>query len=105
MPDPRQLDDQEAARRRHVWLDGRHRRNRDLVLVLLHYAPEPDVARALDQLPAGALQRLAQLLTQATDLNQVARRIVADLQEQLDGRPAGPLPGQLGPSAARSTRP
>jgi hypothetical protein len=106
MPHPRPLDDQEAARRRRAWLDGRYHWNRDLVLVLLHYAPEPDVARALDQLPAGELQRLAGLLTQATDLHQVARRIVADLQEHLDGRPAGPpSPDHPGPSAATSTRP
>ena len=103
MPDPRQLDDQEAARRRRVWLDGRHRRNRDLVLVLLHYAPEPDVARALDQLPAAELQRLARLLAAATDLHQVARRIAADLQQHLDGLQAGPPPGQAGPSTATPT--
>jgi hypothetical protein len=81
MPDPRQLDDQEAAQRRRVWLDDRHRWNRDLVVVLLRHAPEADIARALDQLPAGELQHLARLLVAATDLHQVARRIAADLQQ------------------------
>jgi hypothetical protein len=47
MPDRPQLSDQEAARRRHAWMDGRRRWNRDLVVVLLRYAPEVDVARAL----------------------------------------------------------
>ena len=105
MPDPRRLSDQEAARRRRVWLDGRHRWNRDLVLVLLRYAPEADVARALDELGAGDLHRLARLLTQATDLHQVARAIVADLHQRLDGRPAGSPPGQPGSSAASSMHP
>jgi len=105
MPDPRQLNDQEATRRRHVWLDGRHRWNRDLVVVLLRYAPEVDIARALDQLAHGELQHLARLLAAATDLHKVARRIAIDLQERLDGRQAGPPPGQAGPSTATPTRP
>jgi hypothetical protein len=63
MPDRHQFTGQEAARRRRAWLDGRHRWNRDLVLVLLRYAPEPDVAHALDQLPAGELHHLTRLLT------------------------------------------
>ena len=104
MSDPRRLDDQEATRRRRAWLDGRRRWHRDLILVLLHYAPEVDVARALDQLPAGTLGQLAQLLSQATDLRQVARAIADDLHEQLHGRPVEP-PGHLGTAAARSTRP
>jgi hypothetical protein len=86
MPDRGQLTGPEAARRRRAWLDGRHRWNRDLVLVLLRYTPEPDVARALDQLPAGELQHLASLLTQATDLHQVARSIARDFHQRLDGR-------------------
>jgi hypothetical protein len=105
MPDPHRLDDQEAAQRRRVWLDDRQRWNRDLVVLLLRYAPEVDVARALEQLPAGELQRLARLLAAATDLHQVARHIAADLQERLDGRQAGPPPGQPGPSAATPMRP
>ncbi len=99
MPDPRQLNDQEAIRLRHVWLDGRHRWNRDLVVVLLRYAPEVDIARALDQLAHGELQHLARLLAAATDLHQVARRIAIDLQEHLDGRQAGPPRGPPSPSA------
>jgi len=105
MPDRRRLDDQEAARRRRAWLEDRRRWNRDLVVVLLRYAPEVDVARALDQLPAAELQRLARLLAQATDLHQVARRIAADLRQHLDGQPAGPPPDQPGPPAATPTHP
>jgi hypothetical protein len=105
MPSPRELTDQEAAQRRRVWLDDRHRWNRDLVVLLLRHAPEADVARALDLLPAAELQRLARLLAQATDLHQVARRIAADLQEHLAVGQAGPSPGQPAPSAATPTRP
>jgi hypothetical protein len=104
MSDRRLLDAQEASRRRQAWLDGRHRWHRDLVLILLHYAPEVDIAHALDQLPAGALGQLAQLLSQATDLHQVARAIAADLHEQLDGRPPEP-PSYLGPATASSACP
>ena len=90
MPDPRPLSNQEAAHRRWQWLASRRRWNRDLILVVLRYAPEADVARALDQLPAGALQQLAHLLTNATNLRQVARGILADLQDHLEGRPTEP---------------
>ena len=105
MSDRRQLTDHEAAQRRRAWLDGRHRWNRDLVVVLLRYAPEVDVARALDLLSAGELHRLARLLAAATDLHQVARRIAADLQEHLDGRPTEPPPGQPAPSTATPAHP
>jgi hypothetical protein len=105
MPDPHELTDQEAAQRRRTWLDDRHRWNRDLVVLLLRHAPEADVARALDQLPAAELGRLARLLAAATDLHQVARRIAADLQEHLDLRQAGPPPGQPAPSVATPTHP
>ena len=74
----------DAADRARAWLAGRHRWSRDLVVVLLRHAPEADVARALDRLSAGELGRLARLLAAATDLHQIARRIVADLQQQLD---------------------
>ena len=104
LPERRQLTGPEAAQRRRAWLDSRHRWNRDLVLVLLRYAPEADVARALDQLPAGELHQLARLLTQATDLHQVARGIAGDLHEHLDGRPAGPPSGQPGPPSATPMR-
>ena len=88
MPTPGPLSDQEAAHRRRAWLASRRRWNHDLILVVLRYAPEADVARALDQLPAGELQQLARLLTQTTDLRQVARGILVELQEHLDGRSA-----------------
>jgi hypothetical protein len=101
MPDPRQLTDQEAAQRRRVWLEDRHRWNRDLVVLLLRHAPEADVARALDQLPAAELGRLARLLAAATDLHQVARRIAAGLQQQQGTAP----PAQPGPSTATPPRP
>jgi len=105
MSDPRQLSDQEASQRRRAWLDDRQRWNRDLVVLLLRHAPEVDVARALDQLPAAELQHLARLLAAATDLHQVARRIAVDLQEHPDVHQAGPPPGQAGPSAATPTYP
>jgi pimeloyl-ACP methyl ester carboxylesterase len=47
MPERGQLTDPEAARRRRAWLDGRHRWHRDVVLVLLRYAPSPDHLRRL----------------------------------------------------------
>jgi hypothetical protein len=53
MADPRRLDDQEAARRRRAWPQERHVQARELVVVLLRHAPEAEVARVLDQLPAG----------------------------------------------------
>jgi hypothetical protein len=105
MPDRRQLSDQEAAQRRRMWLDDRHRWNRDLVVLLLRHVPEADIARALEQLPAAELQRLARLLAAATDLHQVARRIATDLQQHLNVRQAGPPPGQPAPSVATPTRP
>ena len=95
MPTPGPLSDQEAAHRRRAWLASRRRWNHDLILVVLRYAPEADVARALDQLPAGELQQLARLLTQATDLRQVARGILVELQEHLDGRSAEPTVSPL----------
>ena len=100
-----QLTGPEAARRRRAWLDGRHRRHHDLVLILLRYASEAEVARALDQLPAGELSHLARLLTHAIDLHQVAGGIARDLDQRLDGRPAGPPSDRPGPSAASTTRP
>jgi hypothetical protein len=85
MPDRRPSTDAlDAADRARAWLAGRRRWNRDLVVVLLRHAPEADVARALDRLSAGELGRLARLLAQATDLHEIARRIVADLQQHLD---------------------
>jgi hypothetical protein len=105
MADAGQLSGQEAARRRRVWLDGRRRWNRDLAVVLLRYAPEAEVARALDRLAAGELHRLAAALTHVTDLHQVARRIAADLQQHLDGRPPEPPPDQPASSTPTPTHP
>jgi hypothetical protein len=90
MPDSRRLDDQEAAQRRRAWLQERHTQARELVVVLLRHAPEAEVARVLDQLPAGDLQRLARLLAHA-----------AELQHDQGVAP----PGQAGSSAATPTRP
>jgi hypothetical protein len=50
---------------------------------LLHYVPEPDRTRALSQLTTGQLRHMARLLADTTDLRQVARAIVADLQHHL----------------------
>jgi hypothetical protein len=88
MPDPGQLNDQEAAQRRRRWLQERHARTRALVVVLLRQAPETAVAAALDQLPGGELQRLARLLTHTPD------------PQQHDAQPAGTPPDKLGPTAA-----
>jgi hypothetical protein len=100
-----QFSDQEAAQRRRGWLDGRRRWNRDLAVVLLRYAPEAEVARALDLLPARELHHLAATLAQVTDLHQVARRIAADLQQHLDGRPPEPPPDQQAAAAPSPARP
>jgi hypothetical protein len=89
MADPGQLSDQEAAQRRRRWLQERHARARELVVVLLRQAPEAEVAAALDQLPGGELQRLARLLTHASDP-----------QQDQDTQPAGTPPDQPGPTAA-----
>jgi hypothetical protein len=93
MPDPRRLDDQEAARRRRAWLKERHTSARELVVVLLRHASEAEVARVLDQLPAGDLQRLARLLAHA-----------AEPQHEQDHDQDAP-PGRAGSSAATPTRP
>jgi hypothetical protein len=94
MPDPRRLDDQEAARRRRVWLQERHAQARELVVVLLRHAPEAEVARVLDQLPAGDLQRLARLLAHAAELHH-------DQDHDHDAAP----PDRAGSAAATPTRP
>jgi hypothetical protein len=94
MPDPGQLTDEEAARRRRRWLEQQHAQARELVVLLLREAGEAEVARALDQLPAGDLQRLARLLTHATNP-----------QQDQDAQPAGMPRGQPGPAAATPTPP
>ena len=94
MPDPRQLDDQEAAKRRHAWLEERHASARELVVLLLRHAPEVEVARVLDQLPAGELRHLASLLAHAAE----------GRQDQAAQQATVP-PGQPGSSTATPTRP
>jgi hypothetical protein len=94
MPDPRQLDDQEAARRRRAWLQERQAQARELVVVLLRHAPEAEVARVLDQLPAGDLQRLARLLAHA-----------AELHHDQDHDQDVARPGRAGSPSADPTRP
>ena len=93
MPERGQLTDPEAARRRRAWLDSRHRWNRDLVLVLLRYAPEADVARALDQLPAGELPSLPVCSPRPPTCTRLPAASPVDLHQRLDGRPAGPPSG------------
>jgi hypothetical protein len=63
------------------------------VVVLLRHAPEAEVARVLDQLPAGDLQRLAHLLGQAAELHH-------DQDHDQDVPP-----GRAGSSPATPTRP
>jgi hypothetical protein len=94
MPDRRRLDDQEAARRRRAWLQERHAQARELVILLLRHAPEAEVARVLDQLPAGDLQRLARLLADA-----------AELQHDQDHAEDVASPDRAGSSTATPTRP
>jgi hypothetical protein len=72
MPDPHPLTDEEAAQRRRRWLQERHARTRERVVMLLRQATEAEVGRALDQLPGGELQRLARLLAHAGDAPQDA---------------------------------
>jgi hypothetical protein len=93
MADPHQLSDQEAARRRRLWLQERHAQARELVVLLLRYAPEVEVARVLDQLPAGDLHRLAWLLAHASGT-----------QQPQDAPRAGTPHGQSGSSAATPPR-
>jgi hypothetical protein len=64
------------------------------VVVLLRHAPEAEVARVLDQLPAGDLQRLARLLAHATELHH-------DQDHDHDAA----LPDRAGSSATTPTRP
>jgi hypothetical protein len=94
MPVPRGLDDQEAAQRRRTWLQQRHAKARELVILLMRHAPEAEVARVLDQLPAGDLQRLARLLADAAELPH-------DQDHDHDVAP----PGRTGSSATTPIRP
>jgi hypothetical protein len=94
MPDPRRLDDQEAAQRRRAWLQERHAQARELVVLLLRHAPEAEVARVLDQLPDGELQHLAYALAHA-----------AERRQDQDAQQATVPPSLPGSSAATPTRP
>jgi hypothetical protein len=83
MPDQQPLKEPEARARARAWLEQQHTDAHELVVTLLHYVPEPDRTRALHKLSTGELRHLARLLADATDLRQVARAIVADLQHHL----------------------
>ena len=83
MPDQQPLSDSQARAHARAWLEQQHTDAHELLVTLLHYVPEPDRTRALAQLTTGELRHLARLLADATDLRQVARAIVADLQRHL----------------------
>jgi hypothetical protein len=79
MPDPLPIGEPQAR----AWLARQHTDAYQLAVTLLHYVPEADRTRALRQLSTGELRRLTRFLAEATDLRQVARAIVADLQRHL----------------------
>jgi hypothetical protein len=79
------LSEPQARAHARAWLDRRHTTALEFVVTLLHYTPEADRTRALRQLSTAELHRLARLLADATDLRQVARAILADLQRHLQG--------------------
>jgi hypothetical protein len=83
MSDRRRLSEPQARAQARAWLEQQHTDAHELLVTLLHYVPEPDRIRALSQLSTGELRHLSRLLTDATDLRQVARAIVADLQRHL----------------------
>jgi hypothetical protein len=83
MPERHPLSERQARAHARAWLDQQHTDAHELLVTLLHYVPEPDRIQALSQLTTGELRHLARLLADATDLRQVARAIVADLQRHL----------------------
>jgi hypothetical protein len=83
MSDRHRLSESQARAQARVWLAQQHTDAHELAVTLLHYVPEPDRACALRELSTAELRRLARLLADATDLRQVARAIVADLQRHL----------------------
>jgi hypothetical protein len=83
MSDRRRLSEPQARAQARAWLEQQHTDAHELLVTLLHYVPEPDRIRALCQLSTGELRHLTRLLVDATDLRQVARAIVADLQRHL----------------------
>jgi hypothetical protein len=83
MPDQQPLSEPQARAHARAWLAQQHTDAHELLVTLLHYTPEPDRIRALSQLTTAELRHLARLLADATDLRQVARAIVVDLQRRL----------------------
>jgi hypothetical protein len=65
--DRHRLSEPQARAHARAWLAQQHTDAHELLVTLLHYAPEADRTRALAQLSTA-------------DLRQVARAIVADLQ-------------------------
>jgi hypothetical protein len=86
MSNPQPHNEPQARAQARAWLARQHRDAYELAVTLLHYVPEADRARALRQLSTGELGRLARLLVEASDLRQVARAIVTDLQRHLHPR-------------------
>ena len=86
MADRPPLTEPQARVAARALLARQHTDAYELAVTLLHYVPEADRIRALRQLSTAELRRLARLLADATDLRQVARAIVADLQRHLDAQ-------------------
>ena len=80
MADRQRLSEHQARAQARSWLEQQHTDAYELVVTLLHYVSERDRTRALSQLTTGELRHLARLLADTTDLRQVARAIIADLQ-------------------------
>jgi hypothetical protein len=91
MPDQQPLSEPQARAHARAWLTEQHTDAFELLVTLLHYVPEGDRTRALCQLTTAELRHLARLLADATDLRQIARAIIADLQHHLPAqqRPNG----------------
>ena len=83
MAEHHRLSEPQARAHARAWLDQQHTDAHELLVTLLHYVPEPDRTRALRELSTGELRHLARLLADATDLRQIARAILADLQRHL----------------------
>jgi hypothetical protein len=90
--DRHRLSEPQARVQARAWLAQQHTDAHELVVTLLHYVPEPDRTRGLSQLTTAELRHLARLLADATDLRQIARAIIADLQRHLPAqqKPNGP---------------
>ncbi len=79
------LSEPKARASARAWLAQRHAEALELAVLLLRYTPEADRTQALPQLSTAELRRLARLLLDSTDLREVARAILADLQRHLGG--------------------